>query len=368
MFARAATIIETPVPLLFLLLYKRFKLFKDKYFWYAVIVAVLIFLPNLISIYAIHGGNPVSQFFGLGTGRFKEAAASGAPHFDIALYWLFALPASMGWPLYIPLIFGLYIFFEMFLGLDLIIRKKEEAKKLFSHLFLLIWLIIPFSYHTIYAGSAIDERYFFYIYPPLFMLSAHGFMLMFRWFNKALEKVANYKLIKYIPIIFVVILLSFGGYLQIKQGDQLIKIKQGSYYPVKLAGLWIKENSEPTDIVISGSRYQNIYYSERNTYNYALERFVSREYVLEQSKKQNISRETHGYLTEEAFDEQIKKLKPRYMAVSIFESHPPWSYTYADRHSNVRPVQAYFLDQEQKQLGLIIYEFTGYEPAKAPTQ
>ena len=84
-----------------------------------------------------------------------------------------------------------------------------------------------------------------------------------------------------------------------------------------------------------------------------------------QSEEQAIPRYVHGYLTEEAFDEEIKKLKPRYMTVSIFETHPPWSYTYADRHKNVRAVQAYFLDQEQKQLGLVIYEFTGYEPTRA---
>lgn len=366
LFTRAATIISIPFTVLFLVIVKKFRLLKDKFFWYSLIVAFLVFLPDLIFIYFKYGGNPIIKFFGFDVGRF--GAASGWPHFDLALTYGIYFIKSLGSAFWIPAIIGSYIFLELFLGFDFILKGKEEAKKLLPHLFLLIWIIIPFSYHTIYAGAAFDERYLFYIYPPIFMLIGHGLMLIYKFINKVGKTKLSAKYVKYISTILVIIILAVGGQAQLKKGDDLIKNKEGSYYQVKLAGLWLKENSEPTDIIISGSRYQNIYYSERDTYNYALERFVSREYVLEQSRIQNISRETHGYLTEEAFDEQIKKLKPRFMTVSIFESHPPWVYTYAQRHPNVKPVQAYFLDVEKKQLALVIYEFTGYEPSKATTK
>ena len=363
LFMRAATIFEIPVFGLWLLIAKKLKFLKDKYFWYSVFAAFLVFLPNLISIMIIHGGNPISKFLGLGVGRFD--AASGWPHWSVFFTWLYMLPASMGWQFFIPFLFGLYVFFEMFLGFDLIIKGKEEGKKILPALLMLIWMFVPFAYHTLYAGSALDERYFFYIYPPLFITSALGLMIIYRLLNKAIISAIKWKPIKYVVAVLLILIISSGAYAQIQKGDQLIKAKQGSYYPVKLAGLWIKENSNPEDIVISGSRYQNIYYAERDTYNFALEGFVDREFIKKQSEEQAIPRYIHGYLTEEAFDEEIRKLKPRYMTVSIFETHPPWSYTYADRHKNVRAVQAYFLDQEQKQLGLVIYEFTGYEPTRA---
>ena len=354
LFTRAATIIEIPAILLFLLIYKRFSLFKDKYFWYAALAAFLVFIPNLISIYILHGGNPIIKFFGLDVGRF--GSASGWPHFDLALSWGWYFLKSLSWPIMIPTLIGAYIFLEMFIGLDLIFKKKEETKKIWPHLLLFLWILLPFSYHTIYAGATFDERYLFYIYPAVFILTGHGFMLISKW----ITKLGSSKYIKYVPLVLIVLMLAIGGYKQIQKGNDLIINKAGSYYAVKLAGLWIKENSNPTDIVISGSRYQNIYYSERDTYNFALEGYVDRDFIKKQSELQNISRETHGYLTEESFDEQIEKLKPRYMTVSIFETHPPWSYTYADRHKNVKPVQAYFLDAEKQNLALVIYEFTGY--------
>jgi len=342
---------------------KRFSFLKDKYFWYALLAGLLIFLPNLIAVNIIHGGNPIIKFLGLDAGRF--GSASGWPHWGVFFTWLFVLPASMGWQFFLPFILGLYIFFEMILGLDLIVKRKGDYKKILPHLFLFTWMIIPFTYHTLYAGATLDERYFFYIYPPLFMVSAIGLLTIPVLINKVWKGVSKNKYTKYIPTLIVLTLIAFGGYAQIVRGDALIQNKRSSYFPVKAAGLWIKENSEPTDIVISGSRYQNIYYAERATYNFALETYADREFILEQMKEQNIPRNVHGYLTEEAFDELISELKPRYMAVSIFETHPPWAYTYADRHPNVRPVQAYFSDAEQTNLLLIIYEFN-WEGVKIP--
>ncbi|MDP4012388.1 MAG: glycosyltransferase family 39 protein [Candidatus Nanoarchaeia archaeon] len=354
LFMRAATIFEIPVFGLWLLVTKKFKFLKDKYFWYSILAAFLVFLPNLISIMIIHGGNPVFKFLGIGAGRF--ASASGWPHWSVFFTWLYMLPASMGWQFFIPFLFGLYIFFEMFLGFDFILKGKTEGKKLLPALLMLIWIIVPFTYHTLYAGSTLDERYFFYIYPPLFIISAQGFMIIYKILNKAITSAIKWKHIKYLTSILIILIIASGAYAQIQRGDLLIKNKQSSYYPVKLAGLWIKENSNPEDIIISGSRYQNIYYSERDTYNFALENYADRDLIFKETAEQNIPREMHGYLTEETFDKLISKLKPRFMAVSIFESHPPWAYTYADRHPNVKPVQGYLADNSQQPV-LIIYEF-----------
>ena len=104
---------------------------------------------------------------------------------------------------------------------------------------------------------------------------------------------------------------------------------------VKLAGLWLKQVSDKNDVVISQSNPQIAYYSERDVYGY-------------------------GDMPEEQFQKLIEEVKPRYMMVSIFEQHPEWVFSYPERNKDRWvPVQAYFVDQEQKQAILVIYEHVG---------
>ena len=130
-------------------------------------------------------------------------------------------------------------------------------------------------------------------------------------------------------------------YTQIARVDPLIKQKKDSFLQVKDAGLWIKENSIPSDTVISASIPQNTYYSERVTYDF---------YV------NNLQNET-------AFYDKIKEIKPKYLVISAFESGftPNWAYSWPQNNSDlVTPVNALFFDKEQTQPALIIYEFKSY--------
>ena len=74
-----------------------------------------------------------------------------------------------------------------------------------------------------------------------------------------------------------------------------IENKKESYLPVKLSGLWIKENSNKEDVVLSKSVPQTYYYSERETY---------------------------GVPKPENFEEEIKGKNVKYVIVSVFEMHP----------------------------------------------
>ena len=110
--------------------------------------------------------------------------------------------------------------------------------------------------------------------------------------------------------------------------NQLTENKKASYLEVKQAGLWLKENSNPEDIIITASGPQIAYYSERSTY-------------------------TQG--NETGFPEMIKELKPRFLILSIFESHPEWLLQYPQEHQDtLTPIKAY---QQNEQPVLIIYEF-----------
>ena len=146
-------------------------------------------------------------------------------------------------------------------------------------------------------------------------------------------EIINYvgNLDKKIIFFVIVIVLFIGAYSQLQQTHELIKSKKDSYEPVKLAGLWIKENSDKGDIVISKSPTQITYYSERETYG-----MVS--------------------------NEEIKKLKPKYLMISIFEQHSPELLKRVeDMSSHLEIVNGYFMDSEGKQAALIVYEFKDYD-------
>jgi len=95
--------------------------------------------------------------------------------------------------------------------------------------------------------------------------------------------------------------------------------------------MWMKQNSEPTDIIISESRPQITYYSERTTYG------------LSQLGP-----------NETAFEENLSRIKPKYLMLSVFEGHEQWMYAYPQNHnSTMTPVQAYY--QAEKPV-VVIYQ------------
>ena len=132
--------------------------------------------------------------------------------------------------------------------------------------------------------------------------------------------------------------------LTVKQRDAVVKnvvnpIKHGlNFGNMKEIIVWLKENTEVDDIIISASTYQNMYYSERDTLHY-----------YKDGEK----------MTEKEFDEFVKKIKPKYMVISVFEPgfSPKWNFDYQTRHSNIKPVQAYGGNNKPT---LIIYEFISY--------
>ena len=347
MLTRAASIYILPLFFVFIFIIKRFSILKNKHFWLAIVIGLIVFSPFLGFIYVKHGGNPIDKFLGLSSGRFSADAKR--PTFEIFFKYVDYLPTYLDVndrvssilsqnaflelglmdiikiPFLILFLFGLlYLIIELFLGYDMVL--KNENKKLKSNLFIVLWFLIPLAGISLSAGF--EPRYILAILPAAFIIISLMLIKLYKFISK-------YN--KYIAIIVVSIILFSGVYSQASYGHNLVKGKQMSYYPVKQAGLWIKENSNPEDVIISQSLYQNMYYSERDTYGF-------------------YSNKTKTKMTEEEFDEFIIGLKPKYLVISVFEPGftPEWAYTYGDRNPNLRPVQYYPTGGNPT---LIIYEY-----------
>ena len=170
------------------------------------------------------------------------------------------------------------------------------------------------------------------VVPFLFFIAIYPFV----YISSFLRKKFNIKT-KTIVIIFSIILVALlvQNY---KFGFSLIDSKKASYQEVKLAGEWIKANSNPEDIIIGGSLPQLTYYSERAVYPFHL------------AYRRDISRKEESDL-----DKFILENRPRYFMISTYESDKPWAFAYPGKHSDLLiPVKAY---GPSDQPILIIYEF-----------
>lgn len=136
--------------------------------------------------------------------------------------------------------------------------------------------------------------------------------------------------------------MGLGLYTQYSHADSITRVKLDSYSQIKEAGLWVKQNSDTGDVILSRSPHQITYYSERKTYSY-------------------------GGMNETEFFNLINQVKPRYVIESALEPGlPSWmTPPSSDLEKVLLPIKAWYLDKEQKQIVLIVYQV---DLTKTPNQ
>jgi hypothetical protein len=235
------------------------------------------------------------------------------------------IPSVLFYAFIIGLFFVLVSIFIFPEGLKRLGRNidKNSYKADMFNLILLVSTLFYFVF--MFRPPGFEFRWFFIFLPAMFAFTAKG-LIKFGDFIQSFLK------IKHLSLFLIIFILGLGVYTELNHADQIVKIKIDSYSQIKDSGLWIKENSQKGDIIISASIYQHMYYAER---------------------------EVIPFPSNEAdFEKIIKENKPKYLVISVFEStEPKWSYDWPQRHNNtVVPVNAYFADAEQKQPILVIYK------------
>ena len=207
--------------------------------------------------------------------------------------------------------------FLLILSLDLILKRK--SKSLHPHAFVLIWAMVVIFFYTYaaYSGEAVYDAFILPSLPALAIIAASALMLVYKipMNKKALTTI-------------LLIILFLGAFSQLSYANKLITNKLTSFDVIKEAGLFIKENSEKGDIVISQSHPQNTYYSERKTYPPA----NSTENMLK----------------------QFKETQPKYLMNSVFEPTASHVYEFPQKYPNLLiPIKVYTFNNQQATL--IIY-------------
>jgi len=304
---------------LYLLTVEKLSLFKKKKTWITLFIFLLVLAP-----YAIYSqityGFPIPR---MAVGYKAITQEPGAGLSGLFGY-ISMFPSRVGWVLTILLFLGiLYFLYEFFLGIGIKgnIEKNEKWLLIFTCFF------IPFMAYTLYGTIGGSGTFYDAFILPVFAF-AFGFA------GLILEKTYNsWKKYGKVPLLVIItILLLYSAYINIRTGDEIIKAKLTSYDSVKEAGLWLKENTNKSDIIISRSVPQITYYSERATYN-----FPENENLL---------------------DKFIQEKKPKFIIDSIWEKTDPWIRQYISQHNEtLTPVMAYYSNlQGQKELTLVVHE------------
>jgi mannosyltransferase len=302
---------------IYVLATQKLKFIKKKEIWISAIIFILILSPYIIWGFIQFNGFVITM------AGAHNAPAEGTmiPNglFNLKSY-IKMLPNIFSWPTLILFITGLFLMYNLFLGLDILLFGKEQ--KLNKDLFLLLLFLLPIISVSFSLGNHYSEdRYMINSLPAVYIIAASASIKIYSMIKKNSKPLA---------ILFLVLFLVLATYPQLKYADNLIKYKKDSFGEFKTSGIWLKENTEPYEKVASSSWPMTGYYSERGTHP--------------------------PPVTEEEFEEyRLEHPDLNYFIISATQGSPQWTYDYPQR-KNLTAINAYFADQEQQQPILIIYK------------
>ncbi|MBI2057038.1 glycosyltransferase family 39 protein [Candidatus Pacearchaeota archaeon] len=271
------------------------KLIKDKYNWIGLVFGV--FLLFLVEKFIFFSG--ISE---VGSTYFhpENAFSLGALKVFNAFFSFGSLFKNIYFYLFLIGIFIIAV--NIFLHLGHI--KKEKNKKVRGDLFAIITIIFTlavFIFILKVQGGFGEDRWYLPLALGAFIAVSQGVLLIGDYIKK-------YS--KILMVIVIILLIALGGYSQVKNADAIIKNKIPSFEGIKEASLFLKQLSNPEDIIVSVPIPQPIYYAGREVINPAS--------LANKTANQDVS-----------FEEFLSKLnentKVKYIIVTFSEpGHPTW--------------------------------------------
>ncbi|MBI4116584.1 glycosyltransferase family 39 protein [Candidatus Pacearchaeota archaeon] len=329
--------------IIFAFIKERHRFLLNKQLWIAIGIFAVIFIPQFYMHWQ-HFGNPVTDlakfYLGVGSSQTGEVGVKLAKTSDLFLYFNnlpYILDANQkGYytlfafsPLYFIFIFGfLLFFFDTIIGFDKIFNNLEIQKRFF----ILSWISISFLFMG-YIAPHLEQRYIMETLPFLFLIAVYPYILLEKFFAGKF-KIREGTFLWTISFLLILILIP-----NIIFGNNLTELKKTSNFEVKDAGLWIKQNSNPDDIIMSDSLPQLTYYSERSVYPFNLAP----------------RRDSVRHNNESDFMDFVETNKPKYMTLTAFERQEDWVFALPQKYPElIVPVQVY---KQNEQPVFVVYEF-----------
>ncbi|MBI2448956.1 glycosyltransferase family 39 protein [Candidatus Pacearchaeota archaeon] len=273
-------------------------LIKDKYNWIALFTGSALFLLAEKFIFI----NKISEVGGLY--YHEELPISFFPLNIFSTYFRNITNPSLSILLYLFLIGLVITFYNIMSSFGYI--KKLEKEGVRADLFNILTILITLSFFMfiLRIPGPGDPRWYFTMLLGTFVAISKSSLLITDFIKK-------YN--KHVSIIILIVLIGYGGYYELKYADFTIKNKASSFEGIRQASLFIKENSNPDDLIISTPITQTSYYSERKV-------VTPNDWVW------------NGPAPDTPFESVLEKIKQtpeaRYLLVSFSEpNHPLWMKT-----------------------------------------
>ncbi|MEK6760739.1 MAG: glycosyltransferase family 39 protein [Nanoarchaeota archaeon] len=340
---RMQSLMMIPAFMVPVFLKEKHKMFVNKKIWIGALIFVLVMLPQ-VYLYSQHYGNPAldlaSHYLGIGE-KVSPGNERTIATMEILKY-IFDLPYMLSsWIFYLLFLPGLFFFFaDLIFGFDKVFQNEKVQNK-FIVLFWILCVFLVIGYiNQADDANYVDQRYITAALPFLFLVAVSPLVKI----EKALEGKMGGKTSTILSVIIIISILMIPNLLFAKN---LMEQKTVSYSEVMEAGLWINENSNPSDSVISNSLPQILYYSERSTYPFDPGFF----YGTKLGNKDFLKYADD----EESFMQFVSDYKPKYLVMSIYESIPEWAQTLPERKPEMFSIAKVFYQNQNP--SLIIYEF-----------
>lgn len=239
--------------LIYMAFTKKWKdLIKDKYNWIALFFGGALFLIAEKFIFISKFGDVAGTYY------HEEFPIRLFPLQIFSIYFGNITNSSLSILLYLFLVGAVIMVYNLFTSLGYI--KKLEKSSARADLFNIITIIVTISFFIFFLRlqDVGDLRWYFTMLIGTFAAISKSSLLITDFIKK-------YN--KYASIAVLIILIGYGGYYELKYADTTIKNKINSFEGIRQASLFVKENSNPDDIIISVPITQTAYYAERKVIN-----------------------------------------------------------------------------------------------------
>ncbi|MEK6955734.1 MAG: glycosyltransferase family 39 protein [Nanoarchaeota archaeon] len=311
---RTQSILLAGIYIIFLLITENItKIIKNKHLWITGIISFLTVLP-----YLIYNQINYKKVLAFSSG-YNSQIVSNTPFGWHILNFLKTYTGfdAISWVYFILFIVGIVTLLDLILGFDQI--RKSDNIKIKADLMNVIIMLAVLAFFIFYIRVA-EDRWIILTAAPMFYFIGKGIYYILGFFK-------NMKIS--IKVFIILIILILGAYSQLTTADTFIQQKKDSYLQVKQASIWLKENTNTNDKIVSNSAPQMTYYTERE--------------ILDWGENETV------------FNEIWDKEKPKYYVISGFERHSDWVYAYPQNHQDILvPVKSYTIDG--KQPILVIFE------------
>ena len=261
LFYFAIFLVAVPIAAYMLIKYK-LKTFKKFELYLSLVAGLLAMLPFMIYFY-ITTGWLIPRL-----GRSIVSDVENTQPFAPIQYWnwLKLLPTYLTIPLLIMFIIAVsYFIFSLIISFKSFVKGKNEWLLNQFICFLIIFdgfLFIGTIQARCGATCYLEPRFLLYMFPFVFMFLASVFYEIGKLFFKD-------KTVRHVFYAIVICIFIYGSALQLQQANNLIAYKGSSFDISKDIGLWLKDNTNPDDVVVAYNIPINTYYSERETYSHA---------------------------------------------------------------------------------------------------